>query len=84
MRAPSGKPLRRWRPRLAVNGAQCVEKLLECRMGSRLYVDMHLEVDPPDGYQAHAIAHAVKDAVLAEHPRVADVLVHIEPAKPRP
>ncbi len=70
---------------LAVNGAQCVEKLLVRRMGSRLYVDMHLEVDPHlTVTKAHAIAHAVKDAVLAEHPRVADVLVHIEPAKPRP
>jgi divalent metal cation (Fe/Co/Zn/Cd) transporter len=28
----------------------------------------------------HAIAHAVKDAIIAGNPAVADVLVHIEPA----
>lgn len=65
-----------------VDGAMCVEKLLVRKMGPRLYVDLHLEVEPAlSVLKAHGIAHAVKDAILARHAEVADVLVHIEPAR---
>jgi len=65
---------------VAVEGARFVEKVLVRKMGVYLYVDLHLEVDPILTVQrAHAIAHAVKDAILAKWPEVADVLVHVEP-----
>ena len=63
-----------------VDGAQFVEKVMIRKMGPRLFVDMHLEVDPETSVRkAHAIAHAVKDAIMAEWSEVADVLVHVEP-----
>lgn len=69
---------------LRVEGAEFVEKLLVRRMGHRLYVDMHLEVDRNMTVEtAHAIAHAVKDSIRDDHRQVADVLVHVEPARRR-
>ena len=51
-------------------------------MGYQLYVDMHVEVDPQmTVLRSHEIAHAVKDQVRAQVPRVRDVLVHIEPQR---
>jgi len=67
---------------LRVDGAMYVEKLLVRKMGPRLYVDLHLEVEPTlSVLKAHGIAHAVKDAILARHAEVADVLIHVEPAR---
>ena len=63
-----------------VDGARRVEKVLIRKMGPKLYVDLHLEVDSTlTVRQAHAIGHAVKDAILAAHGEIADVLVHVEP-----
>lgn len=68
----------------AVPDAGRVEKCLVRRMGGQLLVDMHLEVDPHMTVQAaHGIAHQVKNAVRREHPRVLDVLVHVEPLSER-
>jgi len=65
---------------LKVAGARAVEKLVIRKVGPRLFVDMHLEVGPDlTVRQGHAIAHAVKDAILGKMPTVADVLVHVEP-----
>lgn len=62
----------------------CVEKCRARKMGNEYFVDMHVEVDPSMTVErAHAIAHQVKDMVRASNPRVADVLVHIEPARGR-
>jgi cation diffusion facilitator family transporter len=67
---------------LRVDGAVYVEKLLVRKMGPRLYVDLHLEVGPTlSVLKAHGIAHAVKDAIMARHAEVADVLIHVEPAR---
>lgn len=69
----------------AVRDAGRVEKCLVRRMGGQLLVDMHLEVDPRmTVLAAHGIAHQVKDAVREEHPRVLDVLVHVEPLQSPP
>ena len=63
-----------------VEGARFVEKVLIRKMGPRLYVDLHLEVDPELSVRrAHDIAHNVKERIRGEWPEVADVLVHIEP-----
>lgn len=66
---------------LRVNGAEDVEKLLVRKMGHRLYIDLHLEVDPLMTVEkAHDIAHTVKEAIIHDHRQVADVLIHVEPA----
>lgn len=72
------------RDALQVEGARFVEKLFVRKMGMQLYVDMHLEVDPELSVRrAHDIAHRVKDAIMAQRPQVADVLIHIEPHSTR-
>jgi cation diffusion facilitator family transporter len=65
---------------LRVDGAKLIEKVLIRKMGSAVYVDLHLEVDPTVSVlEAHNIAHRVKDAISTAQPSVADVLVHVEP-----
>ena len=65
---------------IEVDGARFIEKVLIRKMGPRLYVDLHLEVDPELSVRrAHEIAHNVKDRIRGEWPQVADVLVHVEP-----
>ena len=63
-----------------VNGVDNVQRCRVRKMGVEFYVDLHVWVDGEmtvsDG---HGIAHAVKDAVRASNPAVADVLVHVEP-----
>lgn len=69
------------REALAVPGVRNVEKLLVRKAGLECLVDIHVEVDPDMTVrQGHAIAHAVKDRVVARVLPVKDVLVHIEPA----
>ncbi len=65
---------------LRIDGAKLIEKVLIRKMGSAVYIDLHLEVDPTVSVlEAHDIAHRVKDAILAAQSAVADVLVHVEP-----
>lgn len=65
----------------AVAGVSDVEKVGARKSGRRYWVDMHVRVDPAMSVRdAHAVSHRVKDAIRAEMPGVADVLVHIEPA----
>jgi cation diffusion facilitator family transporter len=60
-----------------------VEKCRLRKMGWHLYVDIHIEVDGQLTVErAHAIAHQVKDHLRAQLPKIRDVLVHIEPARP--
>ncbi|MGD2108325.1 MAG: cation diffusion facilitator family transporter [Phycisphaerae bacterium] len=65
---------------LEVDGARFVEKVLVRKTGPRMWVDLHLEVDPElTVSRAHDIAHSVKDLIMDKWPNVADVLVHVEP-----
>jgi cation diffusion facilitator family transporter len=67
-----------------VSGARFVEKVLIRKMGPRIYVDLHLEVEPLMTVEsAHLVAHDVKDEIMRTWPEVADVLVHVEPHKPQ-
>lgn len=60
-----------------------VEKCRLRKMGWHLYVDIHVEVDGRLTVErAHAIAHQVKDHLREQLPKIRDVLVHIEPARP--
>jgi cation diffusion facilitator family transporter len=64
-----------------VTGVADVEKTVARKSGRRYWVDMHVRVDPVMSVrEAHTLSHRVKDAVRGAMPRVADVLVHIEPA----
>jgi cation diffusion facilitator family transporter len=66
----------------SVPGVVEVEKCRARKMGLDLYVDLHARVDGNISvYEGHEIAHRVKAAVQQSNPRVADVLVHIEPAR---
>lgn len=64
----------------AVPGVAGLEKCFVRKMGFEYYVDIHVEVDGDlTVWRGHDIAHEVKTALRAANPRVADVLVHIEP-----
>jgi cation diffusion facilitator family transporter len=63
-----------------VPGVQGLDKCFVRKMGFEFYVDLHILVDGNMAVNAgHLIAHAVEDSIQAAYPRVADVLVHVEP-----
>jgi cation diffusion facilitator family transporter len=65
----------------SVPGVMEVEKCRARKMGLDFYVDLHVGVDGNISVHAgHEIAHRVKAAIQRSDSRVADVLVHIEPA----
>ena len=65
-----------------VPGAIEIEKSFVRKMGLSFYVDIHVGVNENISVrEGHGIAHAVKDAIQRSDPRIADVLVHIEPAR---
>ena len=65
----------------SVPGVVEVEKCHARKMGLDYYVDLHVGVDGNISvHEGHEIAHRVKSAIQQRDSRVADVLVHIEPA----
>ena len=65
----------------SVKGVMNVEKCLVRKMGISFYVDLHVGVDGSISVrEGHDIAHRVKDAIKETDARIADVLVHVEPA----
>jgi cation diffusion facilitator family transporter len=81
--APRGKFVRSIREAArSVSGVIEVEKCRARKMGLDYYVDLHVGVDGKISVQeGHEIAHQVKNAIQQSDSRIADVLVHIEPAK---
>ena len=81
--APGGKIVRSIRSAArSVPGVIEVEKCRVRKMGLDFYVDLHVGVkDSISVREGHEIAHQVKAAIQQNDSRVADVLVHIEPAK---
>lgn len=65
-----------------VPGVAGIEKCRVRKSGLNLFVDIHVEVngDMPV-HKGHFIGHEVKDALMRTSLGIADVLVHIEPAK---
>jgi cation diffusion facilitator family transporter len=64
-------------------GVKGIDKVWVRKLGMRLMVDMHVEVDPDISVQeGHQVAHEVKDKIQRELPQVRDVMVHIEPFDP--
>lgn len=80
--APHGKFIRSIRQAAtSVPGVVEVEKCRARKMGLDFYVDLHVGVDGNMSvHEGHEIAHRVKRAIQQSDSRVADVLVHIEPA----
>jgi cation diffusion facilitator family transporter len=65
----------------SVSGVLEVEKCLVRKMGLSFYVDLHVRVDGGISVRdGHHIAHQVKDAIKQTDSRIADALVHVEPA----
>ena len=68
---------------MSVEGVHGVEKCYARKTGLQYHVDLHLEVNPDMTVRAsHELAHVVRDRIATEVDWVADVLVHVEPARP--
>jgi cation diffusion facilitator family transporter len=66
----------------SVPGVLAVEKCHARKMGLDFYVDLHVGVDGSISvHEGHEIAHQVKSAIQQSDSRIADVLVHVEPAR---
>jgi len=64
----------------AMPGVIGLEKCNVRKMGFRYYVDLHVVVDGAlTVRQGHNIAHDVEDSLLDKLPKIAEVLVHVEP-----
>ncbi len=64
----------------SVGDVRATEKLRVRKMGSALFVEIHVQSDPAMSlHDAHIVSGKVKTAVRQAVPRVVDVLVHMEP-----
>lgn len=64
----------------AIPGVLGLEKVRARKSGSRWFLEMHVEVDPAMPVrEAHAVGGRVRATIREQLPRIADVLVHIEP-----
>ena len=65
---------------LGVEGVQDAHEIRTRYVGPNLAVDLHVEVDAGLSVEeGHAIGEAVRQRLLDDGPKVADVLVHVEP-----
>jgi cation diffusion facilitator family transporter len=66
----------------SVPGVIEIDKSLVRKMGLQFYADLHVKVNGNISVrEGHHIAHAVKRAIQQTDSRIADVLVHVEPAR---
>jgi cation diffusion facilitator family transporter len=64
----------------SVPGIRGIDKVWVRKLGMRLMVDLHIEVDPAISVQeGHRLSHEVKAKLQRELPQVRDVMVHVEP-----
>lgn len=69
----------------ATDGVRGIEKVRARRSGSRSFLEMHVEVDPDmPVLEAHVVGGRVRSTIREKLPRVADVLIHIEPHRAHP
>jgi cation diffusion facilitator family transporter len=67
-----------------VPGVLGVDKTYARKTGLKYHVDLHIEVQPSMSVaESHVVAGQVRSLVRARVPWVADVLVHVEPARTR-
>jgi len=68
---------------IEVPGIRGIDKVWARKLGMRLMVDMHIEVDPDISVlEGHRLSHEVKAKLQRELPQVRDVMVHVEPYDP--
>ena len=68
---------------LACEGVKGIDKVWVRKLGMRLMVDLHVEVEPMISVlEGHRVAHEVKAHIQEELPQVLDVMVHVEPFEP--
>jgi cation diffusion facilitator family transporter len=81
--APRGEIIDRVRTAAAaVSGVMEIDKCFARKMGLSFYVDLHIKVNGNISVrEGHDIAHQVKRAIQQTDSRIADVLVHVEPAQ---
>jgi cation diffusion facilitator family transporter len=81
--APRGEIIDRVRTAAAaVSGVMEIDKCFARKMGLSFYVDLHVKVNGNISVrEGHDIAHQVKRAIQETDSRIADVLVHVEPAQ---
>jgi cation diffusion facilitator family transporter len=64
----------------AVDRVKAVEKVIVRRVGADYYADLHVQADAGMTlHDSHVLSHDVKNAVMAQVPRMRDVLIHMEP-----
>jgi cation diffusion facilitator family transporter len=85
-RAPAGDVVHRIaEAAVDVPGVRRIEKLAVRRMGTQLYVDLHVQADPELSLRdAHVLSGCVKSAIRGRVPNVSGVLIHMEPHEPSP
>ena len=67
---------------MEVPGVRGVEKCFARKTGLQYHVDLHLEVDGTMTVRhSHDIAHQVRERIMQNLDWVADVLIHVEPAR---
>jgi len=65
---------------LEVDGVLATEKCFARKSGLHYYVDLHIEVNGTISvFEGHEISHRLKDHLIEKIPKIADVLIHIEP-----
>jgi cation diffusion facilitator family transporter len=61
-------------------GVKGIDKVGVRKLGMRLMIDLHVEVEPMISVlEGHRVAHEVKARLQSELPQVLDVMVHVEP-----
>lgn len=66
----------------SVDGIRGIDKVFARKTGLQYHIDLHVEVDPAITVAAaHAIGGHVRATLRRELPWVADVLIHVEPAR---
>jgi divalent metal cation (Fe/Co/Zn/Cd) transporter len=67
---------------IEVPGVFDTEKCLVRKAGMVYIVDLHIEVQGSlSVYNGHEIAHQLKDHLMNKLPSIADVHIHVEPAR---
>ena len=63
-----------------VAGVRMIEKLMARKVGTRYFIDLHVQADPAMSlHDAHILSGMVKSAIRRALPAVENVLVHMEP-----
>jgi len=65
---------------MRVPGVCCIEKMMARKVGTRYFVDLHVQANPAMSlHEAHVLSGMVKSAIRHAVPQVENVLIHMEP-----